>query len=97
MTDQKENVAGVKEAIRKAFNTILSVRKDRGDLNAQLAEVREMMVQKGVSKKVFALMQSYLLLDADDREIFKEFFEIFQEVIDAEFAPSLFGHKPKEE
>jgi len=89
------NEKALKEEIRAAFKTIISVRDDRQQLNAQLAEVREKMVQHGVPKKVFALAQSYALLDADNRDLFTTFFDTFREVIDAEFQPSLFGHESK--
>lgn len=86
------NVNALKDEIRNAFKTIISVRDDRQQLNAQLAEVREKMVQQGVPKKVFALAQSYALLDGDNRDLFTTFFDTFREVIDAEFHPSLFSN-----
>ena len=92
LKDKTVNVKALKETIREAFKTIISVREDRQQLNAQLAEVREKMVQNGVPKKVFALAQSYALLDSDNRELFNTFFDTFREVIDAEFQPNLFSN-----
>jgi hypothetical protein len=83
------NTDGLKKAVRKAFKTILDVKGERQNLNAKLAEMREMLVQQGVSKKVFAMAQTYLALDQEDRDAFNEFFDIFKEVIDTEFQPDL--------
>lgn len=91
--DKSKNSGSLKKAIREAFQTILEVREERQDLNAQLAEVRERMVQHGVSKPVFAFMQKYLTFDSEDREAAKAFFDVFNEVIDEHYSPDLFSKK----
>lgn len=84
------NTKSLKETVKGAFATIMSVRNDRIDLNEMMADAREMMKNAGISGKVFSMAQSYLLMDAQDREAFNEFFDIIKEVLDAEFQPTLF-------
>lgn len=84
------NSKNLKEVIKAAFATIISVRDDRIDLNEQMNDARDMMEQAGISRKVFSMAQSYLLMDAQNREAFREFFDIIREVLDEDFQPSLF-------
>lgn len=84
------NTKPLQEVIKKAFATIISVRDDRIDLNEMMNDARDAMEQAGISRKVFSMGQSYLLMDAQNREAFREFFDIMREVLDEDFQPSLF-------
>jgi len=84
------NTKNLKEVIKKAFSTIISVRNDRIDLNEAMQDARDMMKNAGISGKVFSMAQSYLLMDEQDREVFREFFDMMREVLDEDFQPSLF-------
>ena len=84
------NTKNLKEVIKKAFSTIISVRNDRIDLNEAMQDARDMMKNAGISGKVFSMAQSYLLMDEQDREAFREFFDMMREVLDEDFQPSLF-------
>lgn len=88
--DNRSNTGNLKDVVREAFNTIMKVRDDRIDLNEMMKDAREMMERAGISKSVFAMAQKYLLMDAQDREAFREFFDMIQEVLDSDFQPSLF-------
>ena len=57
------NTKNLKEVIKKAFSTIISVRNDRIDLNEAMQDARDMMKNAGISGKVFSMAQSYLLMD----------------------------------
>ena len=84
------NEKNLKQVIQKAFGTIIDVRDERIDLNEKMNDARDMMEQAGISRKVFSMMQGYLLMDVQNREAFKVFFETIQEVLDEEFQPTLF-------
>jgi len=90
MSTQPTNTANIKQKIRAAFKTIMDVRDERINLNEMMEDAREMMDAAGISRKVFAMMQTYLLMKATDREAFIEFFEMIREVLDEDFQPSLF-------
>lgn len=84
------NSQGIKDVVKKAFATIMSVRNDRIDLNEMMKDAREMMENAGVSNGVFSMAQKYLMLSATDREAFDAFFGMIKDVLDEEFQPSLF-------
>lgn len=89
MSEDMRNTKNLKEVIRKAFKTIVDVRDERIDLNEKMNDARDMMEAAGVSRKVFSMAQSYLLMDAQNREMFREFFDIIREILDEDFQPSL--------
>jgi len=84
------NSKNLKDVIKKAFDTIISVRDDRIDLNEMMQDARDMMKNAGISPSVFSMAQKYLLMNEQDREAFREFFDMIREVLDDDFQPTLF-------
>ena len=93
MSTQPTNTKNIKAKIRAAFKTIMDVRDERISLNEMMEDAREMMDDAGISRKVFAMMQTYLLMKQTDREAFVEFFDMIREVLDEDFQPSLFDQE----
>jgi len=90
MSADMRNTKNLKDVMRSAFGTIMDVRDERIDLTEKLKDAREMMENAGVSNAVFSMAQKYLLMKEQDREAFREFFDIIREVLDEDFQPSLF-------
>lgn len=79
MADIDHNLTGLKKEIAEALQQMKDLKLDRADANASMGEIRSRLEAKGIPKKAFAMAQTYLNMDPEDREGFDIAYAICRE------------------
>ena len=70
MADIGHNLTGLKKDIAEALQKMKRLKDERTDVNAEMGAIREALQAQGIPKKAFAMANSYINMDPDDREGF---------------------------
>lgn len=79
MADKTHNLTELKKLIADSIKSVTELKKDRADVNAEIAAVRAKLVSQGIPKKAFDMAMNYINMDPDDREGFDVAYALVRE------------------
>ncbi len=95
MSDEKpaigHNLTELKKKIQAAIKSVKSLKEERTETNAAIAEVRASMEAAGVHKKAFDMAMAYLSWEPERRENFDLAYAIVREAGGLPIAEDLFS------
>lgn len=77
--DKTHNLTDLKKLISDSLKRVSELKKDRADVNADIASVRATLVAQGIPKKAFDMAMNYINMDPDDREGFDVAYALVRE------------------